>query len=98
MAELGYCPSGRLFEAAACGVPIITDTWAGLEEFFTPEAEILTARCPEDVLDALDRPSEDLQQMARRAQDRVNAQHTAMHRAIELEHLFEQSLNVETVC
>jgi spore maturation protein CgeB len=27
MAEMGYCPSGRLFEAAACGVPIVTDPW-----------------------------------------------------------------------
>ncbi|HCC57591.1 MAG TPA: glycosyltransferase [Solibacterales bacterium] len=36
MRAMGYCPSGRLFEAAACGVPILTDTWEGLEEFFTP--------------------------------------------------------------
>ena len=36
MREMGYCPSGRLFEAAACGTPIITDTWEGLQQFFTP--------------------------------------------------------------
>ena len=36
MAAMGWCPSGRLFEAAACGVPILSDDWQGLEEFFTP--------------------------------------------------------------
>ena len=36
MAEMGYCPPGRLFEAAACGAPIVSDTWDGLETFFEP--------------------------------------------------------------
>src|SRR5260221_12230150 len=43
MRDWGYTPSGRLFEAAACGTPILTDTWPGLDEFFTPGAEILVA-------------------------------------------------------
>ncbi len=38
MAAMGWCPSGRLFEAAACGAPILTDAWPGLEDFFTPGA------------------------------------------------------------
>ncbi|MBE7158276.1 MAG: glycosyltransferase, partial [Rhodospirillales bacterium] len=33
MADMGWCPSGRLFEAAACGVPILSDSWAGLDAF-----------------------------------------------------------------
>ena len=33
---MGWCPSGRLFEAAACGVPVICDAWEGLDSFFTP--------------------------------------------------------------
>src|SRR3954468_14896805 len=37
MAEMGYCPSGRLFEAAACGTPILSDTWEGIENFFEPD-------------------------------------------------------------
>src|SRR6185369_8117440 len=41
MAEMGFCPSGRLFEAAACGAPILTDTWEGLDQFYTPGEEIL---------------------------------------------------------
>ena len=36
MAEIGYCPSGRLFEAAACGAAIITDEWEGLSTFLAP--------------------------------------------------------------
>ena len=34
MIEAGYSPSVRLFAAAACGVPIISDYWQGLEQFF----------------------------------------------------------------
>ena len=40
----GYSPGVRLFEAAACGVPIISDAWSGLEGFFVPDEEILLAR------------------------------------------------------
>src|SRR5205085_9249268 len=43
MAATGYCPSGRLFEAAACGAPILSDEWAGLDHFFEPGREILVA-------------------------------------------------------
>ena len=41
MARMGFCPSGRLFEAAACGTPILSDAWDGLEQFFIPGEEIL---------------------------------------------------------
>ena len=54
MARSGWCPSGRLFEAAACGVPILTDEWEGLDAFFEPGREILIARGTEDALAALD--------------------------------------------
>jgi len=95
MAELGYCPSGRLFEAAACGVPIISDTWPGLAEFFSPETEILTATQPEDVLRALDLPQEELRKIAANAKERVHSQHTAMHRAAELESLLESTTHLQ---
>src|SRR5581483_548045 len=39
MVRAGYSPSVRLFEAAACGVPIISDYWQGLETFFQPGEE-----------------------------------------------------------
>ena len=44
MAEMGYCPSGRLFEAAACGTPILSDAWEGLDQFYRPGAEIVVCR------------------------------------------------------
>src|SRR5690606_10563902 len=56
MRTMGYCPSGRLFEAAACGAAIVTDAWAGLDRFFTPREEILIANATADVIDAMQRP------------------------------------------
>lgn len=85
MAASGYCPSGRLFEAAACGAPIVTDVWEGLDEFFTPGEEVLTAEAADDVLRALDLPASALASIAARARERTLDQHTADHRAIDFE-------------
>jgi len=87
MAAMGFCPSGRLFEAAACGTPVLTDTWPGLEEFFEPEREILTASGPADVLEALDRSPESLAGVGARARARVLECHSGERRARELEQL-----------
>ncbi len=84
MAELGWCPSGRLFEAAACGVPIVSDHWRGLADFFELGSEILVARGTEDVVAALESPAELLVEVARRARERVLADHTAERRARQL--------------
>ncbi len=87
MAEMGYCPSGRLFEAAACGTPIVSDGWEGLDAFFEPGREIVVAATTEDVLAALDAPDDERQRMAGAARTRALAQHTAGVRAAELEAL-----------
>jgi spore maturation protein CgeB len=55
MVRAGWSPSVRLFEAAACGVPIVSDWWEGLDSFFQPGREILVVRSAEDVLDAIRR-------------------------------------------
>jgi len=89
MAEMGFCPSGRLFEAAACGVPILSDCWPGLETFFTPDVEILIARNGDDTLRALDRSPEELRRLALAARERTLAEHTADRRAQELEAALE---------
>lgn len=91
MAAYGWCPSGRLFEAAACGAPLLTDVWEGLETFFTPGEELLLARSAEDVLAALDQTPAELSRMAARARDRVLSEHTAAHRARQLEALFSNA-------
>jgi spore maturation protein CgeB len=85
MAEMGYCPSGRLFEAAACGVPLLTDWWEGLDQFFTPGAELLVAHGTDDAVAAVEADDGELREMARRARERTMDEHTAAHRAAELE-------------
>lgn len=89
MAEMGFCPSGRLFEAAACGVPMLSDWWPGLETFFTPDVEILITRNGDDTLRALERSPEELRRVAAAARERTLAEHTADRRAMELESAFD---------
>src|SRR5690606_23389849 len=84
MAARGYCPSGRIFEAAACGVPIVSDGWAGLDSFFEPGRELLIAHTTEDAIDALRRDDDQLRQIGAAARARVLAEHTAEHRAAPL--------------
>ncbi|MFL6604859.1 MAG: glycosyltransferase [Steroidobacteraceae bacterium] len=81
MAAMGFCPSGRLFEAAACGTPVLTDGWAGIEEFFTPGEEILLARSTDDAVAALDTSAAVLQRIGRAGRERALAEHTSAHRA-----------------
>jgi spore maturation protein CgeB len=91
MAVNGYCPSGRLFEAAACGTPVITDDWEGLPGFFTPGEEIVIARTAQDVVDALELSDGEVDRIALAAYERVLAQHTSAHRALELERMLEDA-------
>ena len=90
MAALGYCPSGRLFEAAACGTPLLSDWFEGLDAFFTPGEEILIARDTADTVAALEMPREELARVARRARERALEEHTAERRVEELERLIEE--------
>jgi spore maturation protein CgeB len=83
-ARLGYCPSSRLFEAAACGAPIISNAWRGLDAFFEPSSELLIAESADDVLAMLELSPAVLAALARSARERVMAEHTATHRAREL--------------
>ena len=84
MAAMGWCPSGRLFEAAACGVPALSDRWPGLEDFFTPGAEILTAATADEAIAALELPEGELARIARSARARVLDEHSSARRAEEL--------------
>jgi spore maturation protein CgeB len=92
MKRLGHSPSVRLFEAAACGTPIISDDWPGLSTFFEPDREILIASDADQVLRYLrDLPESARCNIAERARQRVLREHTALHRsrqlAAYLEHL-----------
>ena len=87
MIAAGFSPSVRLFEAAACATPIISDRWNGLSTLLEPGREIILADDPDAVLTALAGDGPAMGQAARR---RVLAEHTATHRAAELEaYLFE---------
>jgi spore maturation protein CgeB len=81
MIAAGYSPSVRLFEAAACGTPIITDAWEGIEAFFAPGQEILVARTTQQAIEYMKLDEADRAAIAERARARVLAQHTAAHRA-----------------
>ena len=86
MVRAGYSPSVRLFEAACCATPIISDAWPGLDAFFTPGHEILVADTAADMLTLLrDMPEAARRAMGDAARARVLASHTGDHRAAELE-------------
>ncbi len=84
MKAMGWCPSGRLFEAAACGAPVVTDAWDGLSDFYEPGREILVATETEDVTTALMLPRDHLATLARRARERTLLEHTAERRVADL--------------
>ena len=90
MRAYGFSPSVRLFEAAACGVPIISDIWPGLETVFIPGQEILLAGSAEDVIGHLVSLGEvERRAIAAAARERVMKCHTAERRALELETAIE---------
>lgn len=95
MAGMGYCPSGRLFEAAACGAPVLSDSWPGLEDFFTPGSEILVARTTDDSVQAVGVDDAELLRIGRAARERALTDHTAARRAGELMALLEAAIGVE---
>jgi spore maturation protein CgeB len=85
MLRAGYSPSVRLFEAAACGTPILTDVWPGLDTVFTPGREILPVRTPEDVTSYLRMPEAHRLEIGERGRSRALRFHTAAVRAEQLE-------------
>jgi spore maturation protein CgeB len=89
MVAAGYSPSVRLFEAAACGTPIISDRWPGLDTFFRPGVEILLADSTRQALEYLREVPEPMRmRIGAQARERVLRAHTSAHRAAE----FEQSM------
>ena len=85
MADMGYCPSGRLFEAAACGTAILSDWWPGLDEFFEPGRDILIATDAEEAVRALDLTDAERNRIAQSGRERTLDCHSAAVRAAELE-------------
>jgi spore maturation protein CgeB len=95
MARMGWCPSGRLFEAAACGAAIVSDEWSGLSDFYEPGSEILLAHSADDVVAALQTDDATLQRIGRAARERTLAEHTSMHRARLLVSYIEEAATAQ---
>ncbi|MBV9766092.1 MAG: glycosyltransferase [Acidobacteriaceae bacterium] len=93
MAALGYCPSGRLFEAAACGTAVLSDWWTGLDTFFEPDEEILIASDTADSLAAITGDRAQSSAIGARAKERALSCHTADVRARRLIDLIETPTN-----
>lgn len=92
MVAAGYSPSVRLFEASACGACILSDAWAGLEEFLTPGEEILLPRDAQEVAAILTGMSDEERcRVGARARERVLAEHSAEHRAVQFEGIVEEA-------
>ncbi len=89
MAAMGYCPSGRLFEAAACGTAVLSDWWVGLDTFFEPEEEILIARSAADALRTVGQGTALLRKVGAHAKQRALDCHTSDIRAQRLLDLIE---------
>jgi spore maturation protein CgeB len=86
MVSAGWSPSVRLFEAAACGTPVVSDAWPGLEDLFAPGREIAVARSTAEALRwVMETPESERRAMGEAARKRVLAEHTATHRAQALE-------------
>ncbi len=100
MAGYGFCPSGRLFEAAACGVPLLTDDWEGLDSFFAPEREILRVSSSADVINALSLSDKELRTIANAARERTLAKHTGNRRVEQLEIICDEfrSYTLQVAC
>ena len=89
MARNGFSPATRVFEAAGAGSCIITDRWQGIEEFFEPEAEILTAGSGDEVAEILERLNpKRAAAVGARALAPSEGGHTYAHRARQFEALF----------
>lgn len=88
MANVGFSPPTRVFEAAGAGACLITDHWAGIETFFTPGTEILVARTAEDIVAHLrSHDAATAARIGRAMRERALAQHTYAQRAREVHNI-----------
>lgn len=93
MADFGYAPPTRVFEAAGAGACLLCDEWPGIDEFFEPEREILVVRTARDVADALHRYDDRARRkIGESSRARALRDHTYAQRAIEAESAFLECL------
>jgi spore maturation protein CgeB len=92
MAEVGFSPPTRVFEAAGAAACVITDAWAGIDQFFTPEKEILVASSALEVINYLrEIPAQKAQEIGAAMRARALSDHTYNLRALEFQAAFQTS-------
>jgi spore maturation protein CgeB len=91
MADYGFSPATRVFEAAGAAACIITDHWQGIELFFTPGKEILVARDGREVRYFIDDiGKEEAAEIGKAALKRVLADHTYEKRCVLLDRILTE--------
>jgi spore maturation protein CgeB len=93
MADIGFSPATRVFEAAGAAACLITDAWEGIELFLKPDEEVLVARDGQDVIEHVSalRP-ERARAIGKAALRRVLAEHTYAHRGAQVDALLRQEM------
>jgi spore maturation protein CgeB len=95
MAETGFSPPTRVFEAAGAGACLITDAWTGIEMFLQPDIEVLVARDGLDVAEALSQlTAEKADRIGQAAQRRIRGEHTYGHRAGMLDAVLRKAMSI----
>jgi spore maturation protein CgeB len=100
MANIGFSPATRVFEAAGAAACLITDAWEGIELFLAPDEEVLVARDGQDVAEHVrSLTQERARSIGEAALKRVLSEHTYAHRGAQVDSLFreEMAIRVEEV-
>ena len=93
MADIGFSPATRVFEAAGAAACLITDAWEGIEHFLQPDEEVLVARDGQDVAEHVrSLTPERARQIGDAALRRVLAEHTYAHRGAEVDALLREEM------
>jgi spore maturation protein CgeB len=93
MAQVGYSPATRVFEAAGAGACLITDAWVGVEQFLQPDQEVLVARDGQDVAEHLAALTpERARAIGEAGRQRVLAEHTYGRRGAQVDALLREAL------
>ena len=100
MANVGFSPATRVFEAAGAAACLITDEWEGIAQFLTPNEEVLVARDGQDVAELVRALTpERARCIGKAALERVLSEHTYAHRGAQVDALFreEKAMRLEEV-
>jgi spore maturation protein CgeB len=92
MADTGFSPPTRIFEAAGAGACVVTDCWKGIETFFAPGREVLVAADAEDVVEYLKtRDRNQTQAIGCAMRQRALEEHTYRLRARQVDAIVTQA-------